>query len=246
MRQKWFPRWVGILALCGGVFVAGALGFLLTPAQVLPNVAVQLTSTASVRFERTEHWLAYWPITRTPTTGLIFVPGGRVPAEAYLPVLRPLAEQGYAVFVVPVAFNLAFFDPDAPQAVVDAHPTITQWVLAGHSLGGVVAGNYAAAHLDKVKGLALWASFPQNDLSATGLAVVSVYGALETSRDAFISADTRAKLPPDTRFVEIAGGNHEQFGLYTGQPNDPPATVSREAQQAQAVQATLALLAALP
>lgn len=45
--------------------------------------------------------------------------------------------------------------------------------------------------------------------------------------------------------VEIDGGNHEQMGWYTGQPNDPAATISRAAQQEQVVEATIALLEGL-
>jgi hypothetical protein len=52
----------------------------------------------------------------------------------------------------------------------------------------------------------------------------------------------RAALPPDATFIPIEGGNHEQMGWYTGQPNDPPATITREDQQAQVVEATVALL----
>ena len=40
--------------------------------------------------------------------------------------------------------------------------------------------------------------------------------------------------------------NHEQMGWYTGQPNDPPATISREEEQQQVGAATLDLLAQLP
>ena len=49
-------------------------------------------------------------------------------------------------------------------------------------------------------------------------------------------------LPPDTRFVAIEGGNHAQFGWYGKQSGDNEATITREAQQAQTVAATLALL----
>lgn len=37
--------------------------------------------------------------------------------------------------------------------------------------------------------------------------------------------------------VEIAGGNHAQFGNYGAQKGDPPATISAAEQQAQAVSA---------
>ena len=54
--------------------------------------------------------------------------------------------------------------------------------------------------------------------------------------------EARAAVPGDATFVEIPGGNHEQMGWYTGQANDPPATIPREEQQAQAVEATVGLL----
>ena len=46
-------------------------------------------------------------------------------------------------------------------------------------------------------------------------------------------------------FVEIPGGNHEQMGWYTGQPNDPPATISREDQQRSVAASTVELLRGL-
>ncbi|MCC7001868.1 MAG: hypothetical protein IT357_06910 [Gemmatimonadaceae bacterium] len=42
---------------------------------------------------------------------------------------------------------------------------------------------------------------------------------------------TRSLLPKHTRWVEIAGGNHSQFGHYGHQLFDGNATVTREAQQ---------------
>jgi hypothetical protein len=46
-------------------------------------------------------------------------------------------------------------------------------------------------------------------------------------------------LPADTTFIVIQGGDHAQFGWYGPQPGDNPASISREAQQARIVQATL-------
>jgi hypothetical protein len=70
----------------------------------------------------------------------------------------------------------------------------------------------------------------------------STFGTLDQGRSRFDSVETRSMLPPDTRFVVIDGGNHEQMGDYTGQPNDPPATIARDDQQAIARAATLDLL----
>ena len=74
---------------------------------------------------------------------------------------------------------------------------------------------------------------------------VSIWGSLDGGAERFGSEATRATLPADTRYVVIEGGNHEQMGDYTGQPNDPPATISRDAQQAQVQQATIEMLAAI-
>ena len=69
--------------------------------------------------------------------------------------------------------------------------------------------------------------------------IESVYGG---GAERFTSGATKATLPADTTFVVVEGGNHEQMGDYTGQPNDPPATISRDEQQAQVQAATIALL----
>ena len=54
--------------------------------------------------------------------------------------------------------------------------------------------------------------------------------------------NSREMLPPITVYVEIAGGNHAQFGYYGNQSGDNPATITREAQQSQTLNATVELL----
>jgi hypothetical protein len=55
-------------------------------------------------------------------------------------------------------------------------------------------------------------------------------------------AATRGLLPVDTRWVEIEGGNHSQFGHYGHQLFDGDATISRERQQEITRQALLQAL----
>jgi dienelactone hydrolase len=131
--------------------------------------------------------------------------------------------------------------------VIDAHPEIGQWVVAGHSLGGAMAASFIAGDPEQVEGLALWASFPAGGsplTDRTELAVSSISGSLDgLATPADIEA-SRSLLPPQTEFVEIQGGNHAQFGWYGAQNGDNPATITREEQQAQTVAATLRTLAA--
>jgi hypothetical protein len=46
----------------------------------------------------------------------------------------------------------------------------------------------------------------------------------------------------DTQHVRIDGGNHSQFGSYGFQPGDWPATISRDDQQRQTLDAVLDML----
>ena len=144
-------------------------------------------------------------------------------------------------------FNLAVFNPSAAEAVIAAHPEIRRWAVGGHSLGGAMAANFAFTHPDAVQGLVLWAAYPagNNSLADRQLAVVSIYGTADgLTTQAKVDA-SRPLLPHSTRYVAIEGGNHGQMGWYGPQSGDGVASISREAQQAQVVDATLALLAGL-
>ena len=142
-------------------------------------------------------------------------------------------------------FNLAVFGIGAADGVIAAHPEVTAWAMAGHSLGGSMAAQYIADHPDRIAGMAFWASYPATDLSAAGPAG-RVHLRDERPGAARMSGpEAQAKLPPDTVFVPIEGGNHEQMGWYTGQPSDGTATIERGEQQRQVVDATVAMLASI-
>jgi hypothetical protein len=230
---------IGVLAL---VLLVGAAWYL-QPQPLLPEAEAALSSTPTVAFSDADGWLEYAPVGTTPTTGLIFYPGGKVPPAAYAPAARAIAEHGYAAFVVPMPFNLAILGIDRALDVQRAHPEITTWVIGGHSLGGAMAGQFLSAHPGAAAGLFLWAAYSSGDLSGQAIPAASIYGTLDRGVADYTSAANVAKLPSELAFSAIDGGNHEQMGYYTGQPNDPPATIPRDEQQRRAVEATLALLA---
>jgi len=231
---------VGIALL---VAVAVAVWWL-QPQPLLPQATAALASTESVAFSQDAGWLEYRPTAAAPTVGLILYPGGKVETAGYARSARAIAEQGYLVVIVPMPLNLAVLGADRATDVIAAYPGVDTWAIGGHSLGGAMAGQYADKHPDVIDGVALWAAFPNGDLSdQPELAAVSVYGSLDAGAERFGSGDTMADLPSGTRFEVIDGGNHEQMGDYTGQPNDPPATITRDDQQALVRAVTLDLLA---
>ena len=236
------PWFLGLLAvLFLGFVVWGS-----TPAQPMPEALAALQSDARVTVT-TGAWVTFEPVGVQPETGLILYPGGRVDYRAYAPAAREIAVQGYLVVIVPMPLNLAVFNPGAASRVIAAHPEIQQWAIGGHSLGGAMAANFAKRHPGAVQALALWASYPasNDDLSASGLRIVSIYGDLDGLATGEKIDASRALLPANTRWVAIQGGNHAQFGWYGDQSGDNAATISRPAQQAQIVAATVDLLKSL-
>jgi pimeloyl-ACP methyl ester carboxylesterase len=232
-----------VLLLGLAVALAGFVIWAETPLGPMPEAVAALETDGAVRVE-TEPWLEFWPQDRTPTSGMIIYPGGRVDPRSYAPAARALAEEGYLAVITPMPLNLAVFDSGAAAGVIEAYPEIETWVVGGHSLGGVMAAGYAEANADAVDGLLLWASYPADDALAARSkpAVLSIYATndgLSTLEDIEAS---RANLPPETRWVEIAGGNHAQFGWYGEQPGDGQATISHLEQQEQIVAATADLL----
>lgn len=226
------------------LLAVGVVGFLwfAQPQPLLPEATAALASTERATYDGADGLITFTPTAGQPTTGLILYPGGKVPPAAYAPQARAIAELGYLAVVVSVPFNFAVFDIDAAAPVIAAHPEIEHWVVGGHSLGGAMAAQFLSGHPGAAEGLVFWAAYANTDLSAQALAVRSIYGSLDSGIASYTSPSAVANAGPNLTFTVIEGGNHEQMGWYTGQPNDPPSTISREAQQAQVIEATRALL----
>ena len=183
------------------------------------------------------------PTVKASTTGVVFYPGALVDPRAYVPNLLPLAEAGYPVVILKLPYNIAFLDPNGAQAVMDADPEVERWVVGGHSLGGVMAASVAGRDDARIRGLLLWGSFPNSSISdRTELVAMSIYGSEDGLTTPAKIDETRDRLPPDTTFVEIVGGNHAFFGDYGSQGGDGVATISREEAQRQIRAASLELV----
>jgi hypothetical protein len=223
-----------------GVLAVGLVWFS-WPQQVLPEADAALVSSADVTVIDNNGTLTFAP-TAGAETGFILYPGAKVPPKGYAVPARAIAEHGYLVVIPSMPLNFAVLNADAAAGVIETNPLVTSWAIGGHSLGGAMAGQFAAGHPDVVEGLVLWAAYTASDTSATGLEAVVIYGSLDSGAARMTSAESLALLPPETPVIRIEGGNHANFGSYTGQPNDPEATIPREEQQAQAVSETVQLL----
>lgn len=181
-----------------------------------------------------------WFVPEEPTAGLIFYPGGKVEHTAYAPLLRACAENGILCALVRMPGNLAVLDANAADGLREQYPEVTTWYIAGHSLGGAMAANYAAAHSEDYDGLILLAAYSTKDLTQTPLRVLSVYG----SEDGVMNRETYGKnwvnLPSNTTEIILDGGCHAQFGSYGPQDGDGIPTISGEEQIRQTAEAIAA------
>jgi pimeloyl-ACP methyl ester carboxylesterase len=220
----------------------GFIGWASFPLGPGPDALQAMQSDSMVSVEKIQGWTVFMPANGQAETGFIFYPGGRVDYRSYAPVLKPLAEQGYMVVLMPMPLSLAVFAPDKAAEVFPAFPDIQNWAIGGHSLGGAMAARYCYQHPGEVKGLALWASYPADtdSLADRDLSVLSIFGSQDGQAEKLAAADNL--LPADTNWVIIEGGNHAQFGDYGLQPGDGKAEISPRQQWDQVIAATSAFL----
>lgn len=153
-------------------------------------------------------------------TGLVFIAGARVEPQAYAAKLEPLAEAGITVVIARPILNFAIFEVRPLSTFEALAPDVTDWYVGGHSLGGVKACQYAA----DTAGLILFGSYCANEI--TDLPVLSISASNDGLSTPTKIADAAHYLPADADFVELAGGNHAQFGDYGVQPGDGTSTIT--------------------
>lgn len=239
-RRGWWIAGRVVIAILAIGWVA-VLAWL-RPFPAGPDALAALQSDQAVTVVDHPTSIEFIPTTRH-NVGLVFSPGARVDARAYAALLRPVAEAGYLVVILKEPFGLAITQVGQSAGPIADHPDIGGWAVGGHSLGGVSAASFAADHLDTVDGLLLWASFPNDDMSAdVSLEVESIFGSNDLLATPADIERSKSKLPPDTTFTEIDGGVHAFFGDYGEQPGDGQPSIGREDASAQISAATIAFL----
>lgn len=163
-------------------------------------------------------------------TGIIFYQGMTVAPLAYVPLTAELTQAGYSVFIPRLPCNTAMLRLNVADSVMEQHPEIEDWYVAGHSMGGRCASMYASTNAARLRGVISVSSAVDQRLAATKLPLLLVYGDLDSVMGALPAPDA---LPEDTTVCSIAGANHAQFGDYGTQPMDSEAAIPAQEQQEQ-------------
>lgn len=187
--------------------------------------------------------ILFKPVSNDKNIGFIFYPGAKVEALSYAPFAKEIASNGYTVIIAKMDFNLAILSPNKADDIIVNNKSIRTWVIGGHSLGGVMASSYALKN-DKIKGLVLLASYPQQktNLRNRKIEVLSLWGSNDKVADLNKVKGAKKILPGNSEFIEIKGGNHGGFGDYGHQKGDGNASITNKDQMSYASKYIINLL----
>ena len=228
-RVLWGLAIVLVLAV-GGTLAWTQIGVM--PAEPGPLASVR--ENPAITVTDADQGIVLAPADGESEIGLVFIPGAKVDPWGYAAILQGLAEDGVTVVITRPWLNLAFFDPRGLDAFTSAAPDIDVWAVGGHSLGGVRACQLAT----DADALVLFASYCANDLSASGLPVLSLSGSEDGLSTPEKIADARHLLPADAEMVEIPGASHASFGDYGPQAGDGTPTISSDDMHAEVTKQT--------
>ena len=166
-------------------------------------------------------------------TAIVFYPGAKVEYEAYAKLMYKIAEQGSDCFLIKMPFNMAIFSINKADKIIDKF-NYKSWYIAGHSMGGAMACNYASSHAEKLKGVIALAGYPTKQIP-NSLELILIYGSEDKILTRNNYEDGKKYYPTKYRELVIEGGNHAFFADYGEQKKDGRASISVEEQQNQTV-----------
>lgn len=220
------------------LFILGSLLYLHTITYHPLNEALEdAVSNDQYQVEETSNVLHYKPLKDSKSIFVIFYQGGLVEEKSYSTIAAKLASEGYPVYLVKHALNLAVTDKNKAETII-TDENVTDFVIGGHSLGGVMASRFAnELDSERLKGVFLLASYPDEKgrLDNLPISVISIVGSNDGVLDKKAYQNGKTYLPDSTLYDTIEGGNHAGFGDYGNQEGDNSATILPEQQQEQTV-----------
>lgn len=169
--------------------------------------------------------------------GVLIMHGALIKPQSYAKSAAFFAQRGYTVYLPYGLARLSIMAVDDAAMRMKAIG-LNGWFVIGHSMGGLSSMTLITKHSMPIKAVALWASAMPGDFSDSSLPILFLRGDHDGLLPAERFAETRQNLPASTEFITIAGGNHQNFAMYSHQFFDAEATIGWAEQIAFANQKT--------
>lgn len=232
--KKILKRIIGLILVLV-IVLALAFGIYVSDYYHATNTAHNIMTLDQKRAAKDHQVLVFKP-NGNIKAGLIFYPGGKVDYQAYAPLLTKLANKGILCLCPHMPFNLAVFASNKAEGLQKQYPEVTKWYIGGHSLGGVMASQYAYKHQNDFQGMIFLASYPTHSFQNTSLKSLSIYGSQDHILNKKNYTKNKKNFPRQTKEVIIQGGNHGQFANYGQQSGDGKASITALKQQEETVE----------
>lgn len=236
LRKKYQKILLSLLIILA-LIIGGGLAFL--KSQAYPANQESLQQITAAKQVQNQDQAFYFPANpdKKRLQTVVFYNGTLVDSQAYGQLALQLAQAGFDTYLLKTNLDLPILESQAAiKLIEDKH--LSQVILAGHSLGGVMAAqNSLSLKKGTVAGLLLLAAYPSHktNLAQAQFPVWSLVGDqdLIIKKDAY--EDGKHRLPKNTSYIRIKGGNHAGFGNYGPQKGDGQATITPKVQQEQVV-----------
>lgn len=215
-----------ILVICIAIVILFLGGFYIYTLNYYQGDDISIQTISQMRdiskIKEEDNLTVFLPIeNEKEDIGIIFYPGGKVEDRSYAPLMSKLSEKGFTCFLVKMPFNLAVFDINAANDIIEKYQDIKHWFISGHSLGGAMASSYVKDNYNKIDGLILLGAYPTNEID---IPTIILYG----SDDRILN---REKIKDSVDVTVIDGGNHSYFGNYGEQKGDGQGKINNNQQQ---------------
>lgn len=218
---------LGLLAV---LMLAAAVlaGWYQVDGQPLPEVANYLNGEGYTVRQEADGSLLFTPAAPNGH-GLLVMHGALIKPLSYAKTAAWFAQRGYLVFVPSGTWRLSINAVETAAGRMTELPA-DDWVMIGHSMGGFSSLELIERHRPNVKAVALWACAMPANYSALTLPMIFLHGDRDELLPPQRLADAKANLPSSVEYVEVPGGNHRGFALYSHQFFDGEATISPDQQ----------------
>lgn len=229
-KSKWIYR-IGRILFILLIFAAVGI-YIYADDYYRPSVTAlsALESVQGIEFTVENGDLVFTP--ENPEGGVVLYPGGRVSEKAYGHLARKITQMGYKTVIIKAPLKLPILSNQAADKYVEEEG-LSDWVIMGHSLGGVSAARFVEKNPDKIRALVFLAAYPDGgtDLREVPYNVYSLVGTKDSVIDMENLEEAKARLPESTTYVDIRGGNHSSFANYGVQDGDTLPDIGYDDQQ---------------